>query len=248
MNRKFHNPFPILHLTGIFIKEHLREPTVLFWTLLSPALIFYGMSYTADRTATGSDHYLELSRWYYSYISLNVALFGFSYYLIGRRESGFIRSFVYTKKAQMKFLTSHTLSYLLLATLYCVAFYLITKPYAGPLDMAELVVITLRYGICYLLFSAVGVLFTLAPLKFQTAGTLFSIISFGSVISSLLSERRDAEWLAYAPFLNPLKLASNFISTGEVTITAATACVMTVIAGATLAMTSFRVNPVWSRY
>ena len=230
------------------MKEHVREPTALFWTLLSPALVFYGMSYSNSADIQLPQDYMELSKWYYAYVSLNVALFGFSYYLIGRRESGFIRSFVYTRTAQIKFLACHSMSYWMLAAGYCMAFYALTKPYVGAIDIAELTMILARYSICYLTFSAVGLLFTLPPLKFQTAGTLFSILSFAIVIGSLISERRFQELENINSMINPLKIAAHFVAYGQITLGTLTLLVIGIAFSTKLTIAFFRVNPVWSRY
>ncbi|WP_178089949.1 hypothetical protein [Pseudomonas sp. WS 5051] len=97
-------------LAMIFIKEQLKEPTALFWILLSPGAVFYLLIYSKGDDNFNQD-YSAVTAWFYAYISSSVAFFGFSFYIIGRRESGFIRSFIYTPHARAVFLIAQLIAY-----------------------------------------------------------------------------------------------------------------------------------------
>ena len=81
-------------LVHIFTLEQLREPISLLWTLISPSALFYLLNYRSPDLQAEKLSYIEATSWFYSYIALTVALFGMAFYIIGRRESGFIRSFI----------------------------------------------------------------------------------------------------------------------------------------------------------
>jgi hypothetical protein len=92
-----------LSLTSIFIKEQLKEPIAFFWIMISPCAMFYFFAVTRQDTNYFSNNYTSISAWFYAYISSSVALFGFSFYIIGRRESGFTRSFIYSQESKLVF-------------------------------------------------------------------------------------------------------------------------------------------------
>lgn len=150
------------------ITEHLREPTSLLWSALAPCLLFI---ITTPKHTTLT--YTASTAWFYSYISASVAFFGFSFYLIGRRESGFTRSFIYQRGAIKIFLISHTLSYLVLSTLYALLFYLLTKPLRGHYLLPELLYLLACFYTSYLMFTCIGLGIAALPIKFSTASTLF---------------------------------------------------------------------------
>ena len=65
-------------LAMIFIKEQLKEPTALFWMLLSPGAVFYLLIYSKGDDNFNQD-YSAVTAWFYAYISSSVAFFGFSF-------------------------------------------------------------------------------------------------------------------------------------------------------------------------
>lgn len=91
-------------LTWLFVKEQLKEPVALFWIIVSPVATYYLLAYSRGELSPSGMSYLESTSWFHAYISSSVAFFGFSFYIVGRRESGFIRSFVYTSEAKLIFM------------------------------------------------------------------------------------------------------------------------------------------------
>lgn len=97
----------ITTITKILTTEHLREPTSLLWSALAPCILFI-----ITQPTHAASTYTASAAWFYSYISATLAFFGFSFYLIGRRESGFTRSFIYQHSAIKLFLTAtHSVIY-----------------------------------------------------------------------------------------------------------------------------------------
>lgn len=176
-----------LALTGLFIKEQLKEPVALFWMIVSPVATYYLLAYSRDVLSPSGVSYIESTSWFYAYISSSVAFFGFSFYIVGRRESGYIRSFVYTPDAKLVFMSAQFLAYSLVALIYCVTFYLLTYFSFGSFDASDLWQVISSFYICYILFVIPGVLLGFLPLSFQNANTVaLRVICVSSVCSPIL--------------------------------------------------------------
>ena len=109
---------PVL-LALLFIKEQLKEPVALFWTVISPVVTYYLIAYTRAPVMGGAGDYLSNTSWFYAFVASSVALFGLAFYIVGRRESGFLRSFVYTGRTKVIFLAGQFLAYSIVSILYC---------------------------------------------------------------------------------------------------------------------------------
>lgn len=231
-------------LAILFLKEQFKEPTALLWTIISPSLFYYLLRYTNDHQSKLPPNYMEDSAWFYAYIASSVGLFGFSLYIIGRRESGFVRSFIYSKDSKIVFLTAQLLSYSLIAVIYCCTFYFLTKILSGEFHGLELLNIATRFYACFLIFCSMGLLLTLLPLTFQNSSTLFSIILFTMIALGFANPVIDG-----ISYLNPLQIAKNIMRTGLLkNIEVLAISVITLIATLLLSMKYLRINPIWSRY
>jgi ABC-2 type transport system permease protein len=236
-------------LAFIFIKEQLKEPTAFFWTLLSPSAIFYLLNYTRNRTFVFESNYIETTSWFYAYIASNVALFGLAFYIIGRRESGYIRSFIYTLESRVVFLMAKLMAYSCISIFYCVAFYCLTRVAFGTPDFEELYLIVFRFYSCFLCFSIPALLLTLLPCNFQGANTLFSILSFSMLILGIYGADMPQDAPSLIHLLNPLWLAKNTMILGIWHTPGIVTCI-TLLFVFNFALTThqLRINPVWSRY
>ena len=139
-------------LAALFIKEQLREPVALFWTVVSPVVTYYLLTYSRAPLSSEAVDYLSKTSWFYAFVSSNVALFGFAFYIVGRRESGFLRSFVYTNRTMVVFLIGQFSAYSVVSILYCSVFYILTRIFSGEFDVAEYLVIVGRFYVCFLFF------------------------------------------------------------------------------------------------
>jgi len=236
-------------LSFIFIKEQIKEPTAFFWTILSPAALFYLLSYSRGDTPPYNTDYIAATSWFYAYISSSVAFFGFSFYIIGRRESGFTRSFIYKFEARIVFLLGQFFAYSLISILYCMAFYCLTRPAFGSLFIDEILIIIGRFYLCFLLFSIPGLLLTLPPITFQNANTFFSIASFSMLILGIYGVSSSSEVSSIIRRANPLSMANDIISQGLTNNKTLTLTIVILFLGALLStLRLLRINPVWSRY
>lgn len=236
-------------LALIFIKEQIKEPTGFFWTILSPVALFYLLNYSKGNTPPYSSGYVAATSWFYAYIASSVAFFGFSFYIIGRRESGFIRSFIYTLEARVVFLLGQFFAHSLISILYCVVFYYLTRPAFGSILIGEAFIIAGRFYICFLLFSIPGLLLTLPPITFQNASTFFSITSFSMLILGIYGVSSSSDISNIVRIVNPLAMGNDIISQGIMDNRIFTVAIVILFTCTLLLTLRFlRINPVWSRY
>ncbi|WP_176506782.1 MULTISPECIES: hypothetical protein [Pseudomonas] len=242
------NTQKILCIARILTLEHLREPTAFIWSALAPCLLFLLTQNYAAAQPTHCDTYIVSASWFYSYISASVAFFGFSFYLIERRESGFTRSFIYQKSAIGRLLASHFLSYSAVSVLYAVLFYLTTKPLHGDYRITEWAHLTAYFYTSFLIFSCMGLVVTALPIKFNTASTLLSLLSYLMLLSGYLSTLQTYPVPHNVFALNPLQLSSKIFN-NEIPLPAAFSIALaTLLTGLYITGRHFRTQPVWSRY
>ncbi|OIN45832.1 ABC transporter permease [Pseudomonas azotoformans] len=236
-------------LAALFIKEQLREPVALLWTVVSPVVTYYLITYARAPLSGEAVDYLSGTSWFYAFVSSNVALFGLAFYIVGRRESGFLRSFVYTGRTKVVFLFGQFLAYSVVSIVYCSVFYMLTRMYSGGLDSAEYLMIVGRFYVCFLLFSIPALLLTLVPLGFQNASTLFSILSLLMLAVGIVSMGSVSPLLTVVNFFNPLWWANKIMLGGVVECALLVWVVTLSLLLLFLVLCRFLlINPVWSRY
>ncbi|PVZ41431.1 ABC-2 type transport system permease protein [Pseudomonas sp. CC120222-01a] len=195
-----------------------------------------------------NDTYIVSSSWFYSYISASVAFFGFSFYLIGRRESGFTRSFIYQRSAIGRYLAAHFLSYTAVSVLYAVLFYLTTKPLYGEYLISELLYLTACFYTSFMFFCCIGLVVAALPIKFNTASTLFSLLSYLMLLSGYSGTLQPYSMSHSAFALNPLQLSSKLFNHEAPLLTSFCIALAALLTGLYLTGRHLRTQPVWSRY
>jgi len=247
-----------LILSRLFIKEQLKEPIAFFWIMVSPCALFYLLAATRQDPNYFTGDYVLTTSWFYAYISSSVALFGFSFYIVGRRESGFMRSFIYSAQTKSLFLRSHLLAYSLIAIFYCTVFYLITRPAFGDYEfyefyelyeLYEFIIITTRFYLSFMLFCVIGLLFTLLPINFQNSNTTFSILSFCMLVLGMMGANDTDKITSVMNIGNPLALAYRLMAEGGLRNPYSSLLIILAF-GLSYKLTErhLRINPVWSRY
>lgn len=242
------NTKKVFHITRILTLEHLREPTALIWSAIAPCLLFLLTQGHAEAEPARNETYILSASWFFSYISASVAFFGFSFYLIGRRESGFTRSFIYQPDAIRRFLAAHFLSYSTVSVLYAALFYLLTKPLHGDYRITELLYVTACFYTSFLTFSCIGLVVAALPIKFNTASTLFSLLSFLMLLSGYLGSAQSRSAPQSVLSLNPLQLSSKIFNHEIPLLTSFCIALAALLTGLYLTGRHFRTQPVWSRY
>lgn len=236
-------------LAALFIKEQLKEPVALFWIVFSPVVTFYLISYArgvADGTARD---YLSSTSWFYAFVSSSVALFGLAFYIVGRRESGFIRSFIYTPHTKVIFLVGQFLAYSVMAVIYCSVFYVSTRFYFGAMSGLEFLSVLARFYVCFILFSTPALLLTLIPMGFQNTHTLLSIVSFVMLALGVTSINAPNAVVEYIKVFNPMWWANEIMRLGvsnSMHVVCMAFFLMLMTFG--LLLKYLIINPVWSRY
>lgn len=236
-------------LAKLFIKEQLKEPVALFWVVISPVVTFYLITYARAPLGNAANDYLASTSWFYAFVSSSVALFGLAFYIVGRRESGFLRSFVYTRRTQCLFLVGQCLAYSVISVVYCSVFYVFTRLNFGAMGWEEFFVIVGRFYSCFLLFSIPALLLTLTPMGFQNTNTVFSVLSFLMLALGVVSLESSHPVLETLKRVNPLWWANQIMLVG---VAKSFHIVVTVVGLFILAfcvtLRFLRINPVWSRY
>ncbi|MGH8439082.1 MAG: hypothetical protein ACRERW_08505, partial [Pseudomonas sp.] len=182
------------------------------------------------------------------YMASSIALFGFSFYLIGRRESGFIRSFIFKKTSISIYLGSHITSYSAISLFYATVFYLASRPAFGDYELEEYTTILLRFYASYTFYSALGLLLVLAPLRFSTANTIFSAVSFLMISCGYLGASSPESIPAKLNQINPLYFAQSIMTGALDIVTALTISLTSLLISYLIFYKNFRIHPVWSRY
>lgn len=234
-------------LAALLIKEQLKEPVALFWTVISPVVTYYLIAYAKSPMSNAPTDYLSSTSWFYAFVSSSVAFFGLAFYIVGRRESGFLRSFVYTAHTKMVFLIGQFIAYSLVSILYCSVFYVLTRH--ASFDFAEYLIIAGRFYVCFLLFSIPSLLLTLVPVGFQNTSTLFSMLSLAMLALGIVSIGSLNPALAILRFFNPMWWANRIMSVGVAEYAWVVLVVGVLLVLSFWVMVRFLlINPVWSRY
>lgn len=238
-----------LKLAILFIKEQLKEPIALFWIVISPVVTYYLITYARGGLNVPASDYLSSTSWFFSFIASSVAFFGLAFYIVGRRESGFIRSFIYLKGTKAVFLAGQFLAYSFVSLVYCAVFYVFTRAHFGVLDVAELLVIMGRFYVCFLIFSTPALLLTLMPMGFQSTNTIFSVLSLAMLSLGVISAGSLGADLNGFRLFNPMWWANHVMLVGVADALSVVCTVVTLLGFSLWGVYRFLIiNPVWSRY
>ncbi len=238
-----------LSLAGLLIKEQVKEPLALFWIVVSPGVVFYLLSYSRGLIYSASSDYLSSTSWFYAYVASSVALFGFAFYIVGRRESGFVRSFIYTFRSKFIFMLGQFIACSFMSLVYCAVFYAITHIVFGPVSLVEFCIVLVRFYVCFVLFSTFALLLTLIPISFQNASTLFSVVSFAMLVVGVAGMNSSLPLMTVVSFFNPLWWANRIMMEGVGQLRFLVAVIVILyVAVFLISVRRLLVTPVWSRY
>jgi ABC-2 type transport system permease protein len=236
-------------LAGLFVKEQLKEPIALFWIVVSPAVTYYLLAYSRGGFSPSGTSYLDSTSWFYAYISSSVAFYGFSFYIVGRRESGFTRSFIYTFESKLVFMLAQFFAYSIIAFIYYGVFYMLTCFNFGGFEMVQFFLIFFRFYLSFMLFCVPGLLLALLPINFQNANTIFSVVSFGMLALGIFSAGALRQDPGFIIRMNPLYLANKILAGGvEQNLVLVMGVFVVFVVTFLLSMRWLHINPVWSRY
>lgn len=239
----------IFRLTKLLLVEQLREPLGIFWTIIAPPLLFSFLNHGFLQQGIPTiEWYISVSSWYMSYICITVSLYGFCLYLIGRREAGFIKSFVVEKKILLIFICSQMLCATLIA-LISYAFYIISTCLISDIDIFTVAPILILPFLVALFVTMCGSLIILIfPITFQNASSGISIFSALIVILSIANRQFDEKSIVVIiNQFNPILIWSDYINQFQAfQLPQILMTVLSLIFGL-LGYIMFRTKPVWNR-
>jgi ABC-2 type transport system permease protein len=238
-------------LTSILVREQFREPIGIFWSLVAPVALFCFANLGRGKALTEGDEFLNKAAWYLAYISFTTALFGFGLYLVGRRESGFVRSFAYTRRARNQFGVAQLCGSFLLTLAYGAFFLLIVSVVFRVIpSAADAIAVLLRFAVVTVIFMVGCLVFSALPLTFQNASNLLSIFSMPLIMLGLASTQFGSSSMNWVNAFNPYFAAGLFIASPSVAVAAIYPVVhaMALLMFGYVGLSRFGVSPVWSRY
>ncbi|WP_133303080.1 hypothetical protein [Cupriavidus lacunae] len=198
----------LIGCTRILLVEQLREPIGVFWSLVAP--VGYLALRTGGHDTLDIEHYAQAIGWCLGYIAMMGSLFGFGLYLIGRRESGFVRTFLTNASRRRRFLLAQYLASLFMSLAYGVAFLALSSILLTRISMTDILrFFTMFSAFCSLLMLASTSLATL-PLTFQSASSLLSIGVTAIIVIGIGSSTSGADPVLalFNPFLVGAKVIS----------------------------------------
>ncbi|WLQ15637.1 hypothetical protein O5O45_06870 [Hahella aquimaris] len=235
-------------LSRLFILEQVREPLTLFWTLIAPPLLFVFLN--LDPLVSGAattGWYEEQASWYLSYLALSVSLFGFALYFVGRRESGFIKSFIQGKEAKALFLSAQISASLLLSCFCFIVFIVITTVAFGVSPLDALTRFAIPFLIIMVTFVWSALFISVLPLTFMNANSGISIFFMALLMFSIAGFKANIPALSYLNLFNPLSIATQFMASGGLhsVESIGTIALMTALGG--VGLVRMKTSPTWSR-
>jgi len=230
----------------IFIKEQVREPIGVFWAFGAP-LAYIAMFASSMHTRIDQATFFRQVGLCLAYIALTTSVFNFGLYLVGRRESGFVRTFLTDPHRRHRFLGAQFLASFVMALGYGAAFLALTSAILMPIQFTQLLTFYLLYACVCALFMFGAIVISALPLTFQAASSALSIFVTVSIVAGLSS--RDVQYLGLsAEMINPFALAGKLIS-GTTSLTwlpAASAHAMLLLVAGFYGIAHQRLNPQWS--
>lgn len=244
-------PNVVCRLCKLLIVEQLREPVGIFWSVIAPPVLFAFLNTglnTGLQTVTSVSWYEATAGWYLSYIAVTVSLFSFALYFVGRRESGFVRSFIVGKRAKFVFILAQGLASLALAFCAFVIFIFITASLVKVSVASVAFSLSIPFLIALASSMTAALVIAALPITFQNASSGISIFSAVLLILSVSGNYANPNpILQAANSFNPLHLWASFISSaGTLSLSHILLAVTSLVLGG-IGYIYFRVTPVWNR-
>lgn len=195
----------------ILVAEQLREPIGIFWSIVAPIGFMAFTTHQSSQVVLDSATFAEKAGWCLAYIALTISFFGFGLYLIGRRESGFVRSFLTSRRKRNRFMLAQFMASLILCVAYGTTFIIITAFFLTNISYIEVGRLALCFFLVAIVFMVGSIFFASLPITFQSASSLMSISVTILLVAGLAASRTPSGGFEFALF-NPLVSAAAFIS------------------------------------
>ncbi|MFD1802391.1 ABC transporter permease [Mixta tenebrionis] len=239
----------IAKMTGIFLKEQLRTPLGVIWSVISPAVLFFFMHFDdIDRKSGDKQWLLQQVGWFIGYISLSVILFSYCLYLIGRRESGFVATFIYNRASKFIFILSQMLASLVMLFIYLTFFMAIVFIGFQVTPGEEFLRLLLSGMVLSILIMPAFTWLAGLPVTFPTANIIFSVLLMMFMLFGMIALKKEMAVISLTNSVNPLLIYSAWLSEGKSPLFSTGAllfyCLM--LLSSLLTVYRFRTEPVWS--
>ena len=239
----------LLKSVGILIVEQVREPIGIFWSLVAPIAYIVLVAKVPDGLYLSVDLYITTAAWSLSYIALIGACNGFGLYLVGRRESGFVRSFLSNSSRRRKFILAQYLASVALTLMFGAALIAITGFALADIGIAQVATLFMKYVLIVATFTFAATLFAALPLTFQSVSSVISVTLTIIIVAGLATQSAAGAAHPWATYLNPFATSAYFIAASTpshaMLSTLAAQLVLLGLLGV-YGLSRFRVNPEWS--
>ncbi|ECF2367427.1 protein mcbE [Salmonella enterica subsp. enterica serovar Mountpleasant] len=236
-----------LKMTMIFLMEQIRTPFSLIWTIMSPTVLFFFLNFNEIEHHSGDTVWLgKQVSWFVGYISFSVVLFNYCLYLTGRRESGFIATFVHNLAGRLLFIRSQLLASLIMSVFYVCFFVMIVLIEFQARPDYQIVMLILK-SICINAFMMISLTFIASfRVTFQTASTIYSVLITICMVSGIVSIKYNTGIVYWINQINPIAIYSSILQPNQELsfITIFIYSIMFVIS--LISALTFKTEPVWS--
>lgn len=195
----------------ILFRETTREPGWLFWSLFFPLILITAIFLQSSIIADESLYFIFLS-----YVSVVTSIRGTGAYLLGRRESGFLKAFVSFETAQRRYLVAQCLAGFLFAAIVTIFFGFLSSFYFNNVSFEEVLLSIYRACILSFFIGLCSSVINIVPFKFQT---VYGVMTAAFAPMLLLSMAHHSEF--YTGFvlivfnaINPVYLGYLLIKDG----------------------------------
>lgn len=231
----------------IFLKEQLRSPFSVIWTITSPVVLFFFLHFYDIERYSGNAEWLRGQvAWFIGYISFSVILFSYCLYLNGRRESGFIATFVHDTYNKCVFILSQLGASLIMSVIYVLFFLLIVYTGFRVQPDSGVFVLTLKATAISLILMFSFTWLASLPVTFQTANIIFSIMITVCMVFGILSFRINEGVIYTVNLLNPVLIYSDILNKRNPLTPASGIFYAVMLAASLVSLFRFRTEPVWS--
>ncbi|ALM85953.1 ABC transporter permease [Bordetella sp. N] len=233
----------------IFVVEQLREPIGIFWSFAAPIAWLILTAPVDSGPYLSAELYVDRAAWCLAYIALFVAATGFGLYLVGRRESGFVRSFLNSPARRGRFLMAQYLASMIMALGYGLAFLAITSYTLTDIGMAPLLLLLAKYTLTVACFMFAAIFIAALPLTFRSASSIMSVFMTIAVVAGVASQAARAAPNPVLLYMNPFCAAAHFMSDAIAEAMVVPVLAAQVLLSAVLGaygLWRLRINPEWS--
>jgi len=214
---------------------------------MSPTVLFFFIHFNEIERHFGDTLWLRNQiSWFVGYISFSVVLFNYCLYLTGRRESGFIATFVHSMEGRFLFIRSQLMASLVMSVLYILFFIAIVFIGFQALPDYQTGILILK-TIFINMMIMISLTFMISfRVTFQTAITIYSVLITVCMILGIVSLKYNCGLVYWMNLINPIAIYSTLLQSDlELsTITIFVYSLMFIVS--LISALTFKTEPVWS--